>query len=70
MWTPTPQLRSHAVGVSDLWTPDEAVFRAGFAELLARHPEALGIGGVVRPGTGLKEPPSLLPSMYPWKAHQ
>ena len=25
----TPQLRSHAVGVSDLWTPDEAVFAAG-----------------------------------------
>ena len=39
----TPQLRSHAVGVSDLWTPDEAVFAAGWAELLARHPEALSL---------------------------
>lgn len=34
---PTPQLRSQAVGVSDLWTPDEAVFAAGWAELVARH---------------------------------
>ena len=29
-----------------------------FADKLARHPEALGIGGVVRPGTGLKDPPT------------
>jgi ABC-type transporter Mla subunit MlaD len=29
-----------------------------FADKLARHPEALGLGGVVRPGTGLKEGPS------------
>jgi ABC-type transporter Mla subunit MlaD len=29
-----------------------------FADKLARHPESLGIGGVVRPGTGLKEPPT------------
>jgi ABC-type transporter Mla subunit MlaD len=28
-----------------------------FADKLARHPEALGLGGVVRPNTGLKEPP-------------
>ena len=28
-----------------------------FADKLARHPEALGIGGVVRPGNGLKDPP-------------
>ena len=34
----TPLLRAHAVGVSDLWTPDEAVFAAGWAELAARHP--------------------------------
>lgn len=34
----TPRLRSQAVGVSDLWTPDEAVFAAGWAELVARHP--------------------------------
>ena len=32
-------LRSQAVGVSDLWTPDEAVFAAGWAELVLRHPE-------------------------------
>jgi DNA polymerase III subunit epsilon len=35
----TASLRSHAVGVSDLWTPDETVFQAGFAEVVARHPE-------------------------------
>ena len=29
-----------------------------FADKLARHPEAIGLGGVVRPGTGLKEPPT------------
>ena len=29
-----------------------------FADKLARHPEALGLGGVVRPSSGLKEPPS------------
>jgi len=34
-----------------------------FADKIARHPESLGIGGVVRPGTGLKEPPTVLP----WK---
>jgi len=28
-----------------------------FADKLARHPEALGIGGVVRPGSGLKDTP-------------
>jgi predicted GIY-YIG superfamily endonuclease len=33
----TPLLRAQAVGVSDLWTPDEAVFAAGWAELAARH---------------------------------
>jgi phospholipid/cholesterol/gamma-HCH transport system substrate-binding protein len=25
-----------------------------FADKIARHPEALGVGGVVRPGSGLK----------------
>ena len=25
-----------------------------FADKIARHPEALGLGGVVRPGVGLK----------------
>jgi phospholipid/cholesterol/gamma-HCH transport system substrate-binding protein len=29
-----------------------------FADKLARHPEALGIGGVIRPGSGLKNPPT------------
>jgi len=40
----TPRLRSQAVGVSDLWTPDEAVFAAGWAELVARHPALLTPG--------------------------
>ncbi len=35
----TARLRSQAVGVSALFTPDEGVFAAGWAELLARHPE-------------------------------
>lgn len=29
-----------------------------FADKLARHPEAVGLGGVVRPGSGLKNPPT------------
>ncbi|MCS6852448.1 MAG: MlaD family protein [Gemmataceae bacterium] len=29
-----------------------------FTDKIARHPEALGVGGVVRPGTGLKEAPT------------
>lgn len=32
-----------------------------FADKLARHPESLGIAGVLRPGTGLKEAPTVLP---------
>jgi phospholipid/cholesterol/gamma-HCH transport system substrate-binding protein len=39
-----------------------------FADKIARHPESLGIGGVVRPGTGLKEPPTVLP-WKPWPGH-
>jgi DNA polymerase III epsilon subunit-like protein len=39
----TPALRSQAVGVSDLWTPDEQVFAAGFAGLVAKH-SALSAG--------------------------
>lgn len=39
----TPRLRSHAVGVSDLWTPDEAVFTAGWAELCLRHSAAFAL---------------------------
>ncbi|MFO0926441.1 MAG: MlaD family protein [Gemmataceae bacterium] len=29
-----------------------------FADKLARHPESVGLGGVVRPGSGLKNPPT------------
>jgi len=32
-----------------------------FADKLARHPESLGLGGVVRPGSGLKDPPASVP---------
>jgi DNA polymerase III subunit epsilon len=39
----TPRLRAQAVGVSDLWTPDEAVFAAGWAELVARHSAAFAL---------------------------
>ena len=35
-----------------------------FADKIARHPEALGVGGAIRPGSGLKEPPS---SVMPWR---
>jgi phospholipid/cholesterol/gamma-HCH transport system substrate-binding protein len=35
-----------------------------FADKLARHPEAIGLGGVVRPSSGLKEAPS---AVYPWR---
>jgi phospholipid/cholesterol/gamma-HCH transport system substrate-binding protein len=42
-----------------------------FADKLARHPELIGIGGVVRPGSGLKEAPSVLPwrepTSPPWR---
>jgi DNA polymerase-3 subunit epsilon len=38
---PNALLRSQAVGVSALFTPDEAVFSAGWAELGRRHPELL-----------------------------
>ncbi|HEX4509242.1 MAG TPA: GIY-YIG nuclease family protein, partial [Burkholderiaceae bacterium] len=33
----TLAIRAHAVGVSALWTPDETVFAAGWALLMARH---------------------------------
>lgn len=36
-----------------------------FADKIARHPEALGIGGAVRPSSGLKEAPTVLP----WRGH-
>ena len=32
-----------------------------FADKLARHPEAIGLGGVVKPGSGLKDPPAAYP---------
>ena len=32
-----------------------------FADKIARHPESLGLGGVVRPGSGLKETPGFWP---------
>ncbi len=35
-----------------------------FADKLARHPEAIGLGGVVRPSIGLKD----APSTSPWQA--
>ncbi|HTQ04367.1 MAG TPA: GIY-YIG nuclease family protein [Polyangiaceae bacterium] len=46
--TPTASLRSDAVGVSALFTPDESVFLAGWAELAARHRE-LGAAGAAHP---------------------
>lgn len=36
-----------------------------FADKLARHPESIGLGGIVRPSSGLKEAPS---AVYPWRA--
>jgi len=47
----TPQLRSQAVGVSDLWPPDEAVFAAGWAELVTRHAPAFALASL-RPRHG------------------
>jgi hypothetical protein len=33
-----------------------------FTDKIARHPESIGLGGVVRPGSGLKDnPPSANP---------
>ncbi|HET7538777.1 MAG TPA: GIY-YIG nuclease family protein [Polyangiaceae bacterium] len=43
---PTPLLRSQAVGVSDLWTPEEAVFASGWAEFVARHSALLAVPGL------------------------
>src|SRR5262245_37099039 len=36
-----------------------------FADKIARHPESLGLGGVIRPSSGLKENPTLIPH-YRW----
>ena len=35
-----------------------------FADKIARHPESLGVGGVVRPSAGLKDPPGAPTSSY------
>ena len=35
-----------------------------FADKIARHPESLGVGGVVRPSSGIKDIPSPAP-MFP-----
>jgi len=32
-----------------------------FADKIARHPEQLGLGGVLRPSSGLKESPTIIP---------
>ena len=29
-----------------------------FSDKLARHPESIGLGGAIRPGSGLKNPPT------------
>jgi DNA polymerase-3 subunit epsilon len=44
----TAEERAGAVGVSALFTPDEFVFFAGWAELVARHPSELTPGGDAR----------------------
>jgi len=36
-----------------------------FADKLARHPELIGVGGAVRPSSGLKDAPSTNSSYYP-----
>ena len=34
-----------------------------FTDKLARHPESIGLGGLVRPGSGLKDPPAPMPGL-------
>jgi len=34
-----------------------------FTDKLARHPESIGLGGLVRPGSGLKDPPTPSPGL-------
>jgi phospholipid/cholesterol/gamma-HCH transport system substrate-binding protein len=40
-----------------------------FTDKLARHPESVGLGGVIRPGSGLKDPPTppglIIPPSHP-----
>ncbi len=40
-----------------------------FADKIARHPESLGIGGVVNPSSGLKEAPSSTSYRMHWPGH-
>lgn len=35
-----------------------------FADKIARHPEALGLAGVIRPSSGLKESPTIIPHYH------
>jgi phospholipid/cholesterol/gamma-HCH transport system substrate-binding protein len=35
-----------------------------FADRIARHPETLGLGGVIRPSSGLKESPTIIPHYH------
>jgi DNA polymerase-3 subunit epsilon len=46
----TPVLRSSAVGVSALWTPEPSVFAAGWAEFSARHGAILNGSNSLRMG--------------------
>ena len=63
----TPVLRSQAVGVSDLWPPDEAVFAAGWAELLGRQREAFALAAS-RPRHGVLQLAKQLLLSAPQKA--
>jgi len=40
-----------------------------FADKIARHPESLGVGGAIRPNSGLKDPPNV-PYSPSFKPHQ
>ncbi len=40
-----------------------------FADKLARHPESIGLGGVVKPGSGLKDPPAPYPGKVVGPGH-
>ena len=35
-----------------------------FADKLARHPELIGLAGVIRPSSGLKENPTIIPHYH------
>ena len=40
-----------------------------FADKIARHPESLGVSGAIRPSSGLKEAPSVMPQWRIWPPH-